>query len=160
MPHSFQPENVEHLKELRKENELYIQGINIQRATWLKKHKQIGKTSGSIILWIAQAEQADKAIAKGLIWKYERKATEIFKSGFRIVQCFNCQKYGHIAKTYPASPKCGNCAGEHNTRICTGKNEGRCGNCARKHKAWDPVRPVKLAAKARTIANRTQDPGR
>ena len=98
MPLSFMPENPEHLKQLQKANDVYIQGIFIQRAAWLKKNQQQGKKPGSIILWIAHAEQADTAITKGLTWQCELKATEIFRTGFRMLQCFNCQKYGHIAK--------------------------------------------------------------
>ena len=53
MPLSFEPENPEHLKQLQKANHVYIQGMTIQRAAWLKKNQQFGKRSGSLILWIA-----------------------------------------------------------------------------------------------------------
>lgn len=58
MPFSFQPKDPKHLKELQKANEMFIQGIQIQRAAWLKKNKQSDKTSGSIFPWIKQAEYA------------------------------------------------------------------------------------------------------
>ncbi|KAI1005374.1 hypothetical protein K3495_g2840 [Podosphaera aphanis] len=157
MPLTFDPEQ---LKELRNANLLYIQGITIRKAAWLKKTKQPGKKASSLIVWFDRAEQADIAISKGIMWKFELKATEIFRSGFRLMQCFNCQKYGHIAKVCTANSKCGNCAGEHNTRVCPGKQDVRCSNCARKHKAWDQICPVRIAAKAKTVWNRTQDPGR
>lgn len=94
------------------------------------------------------------------MWKYELKATEIFKLGFCLMQCFNCRKYGHIAKACTAASKCGNCAGNHNTRVCSGNQEIRCCSCARKHRAWDPSCCTRIVAKAKTVANRTQDPGR
>lgn len=52
------------------------------------------------------------------MWKYELKAIEIFKTGFCVMQCFNCLKYGHIAKIFLVTAKCGHCAGEHKNRIC------------------------------------------
>ncbi|KAI0994281.1 hypothetical protein K3495_g13901 [Podosphaera aphanis] len=160
MPLSFQPENPEHINELKKANDAHIPGINIQRAAWLKRYRQPEKKSGSLIVWFEHAEQADRAIIKGTMWKYELKATEIFRSGFRTMQCFNCQKYGHTAKNCSAEPRCGQCAGGHNTRTCPGKQEARCTNCSKKHPAWDQICPVRLAAKARAVKNRTQDPGR
>ena len=36
MPLSFEPQNIENLKLLQQENAVYFQGINLQRATWLK----------------------------------------------------------------------------------------------------------------------------
>lgn len=160
MPLSFNPEDAEEIRKLQQANARYIQGIRIQKAVWLKKKPLPGKTAGSLILWLEQAESADKAISKGVMWKYELEATEIFRSGFRAIQCFNCQKYGHIAKVCTAEARCGQCAGNHNTRECSGKQETRCSNCGRKHTSWHQSCPVKIAAKAKAVLNRTQDPGR
>ncbi|KHJ31539.1 putative zinc finger cchc-type protein [Erysiphe necator] len=113
-----------------------------------------------MIVWFDKVEYEDKAIEKSVMWKCELKATEIFESGFRMMQCYNCQKYGHIAKNCSVESKCGHCAGGQNTRTCPGKQEIRYSNCSKKHKAWDPVCPVRLAAKARAVQNRTQDLGR
>ena len=82
---SFEPENSEHLKQLQEANHVYIQGMTIQIAAWLKKNQQFGKRSGSLILWIAQADHSDMAISKGPIWQYELKSTEIFRTGFRMM---------------------------------------------------------------------------
>ncbi|KAI1002567.1 hypothetical protein K3495_g5638 [Podosphaera aphanis] len=76
------------------------------------------------------------------------------------MQCDNCQKYGHIAKNCSARPKCGHCASEHNTRACPGKQNSRFINCSKRHVAWDQACPVRLAAKAKAVQIRNQDPGR
>lgn len=160
MPLTFQPENSEHLKMLQQANVLYLQGIRIHRAAWLKRTPQPNKTAGSLIVWFEDAEIADKAIAKGIMWQFEVKATEIFRSGFRALQCFNCQKYGHIAKVCTSEVRCGQCAKAHNTRECTEKQEVRCCNCNRKHASWHQSCPVRIAARAKATLSRTQDPGR
>ncbi|KAI1003133.1 hypothetical protein K3495_g5079 [Podosphaera aphanis] len=114
---------------------------------------------------IKELEQAnslylqDRAINKGIMWRFELRATELLRSGFRAMQCFNCQRYGHIAKMCTPEAKCGKCAGGHNTRECSGKQEVRCSNYGKKHTSWDQSCPVRLAAKSKAIMNRTQDPG-
>ena len=160
MPFSFQPENPDHIKELQNANDAHTPGIKIQRAVWLKKTKETEKTAGSMIVWFEKAEHADTAITKGIMWKYELKTTEIFRSGFRTTQCFNCQRFGHIAKSCTVGSKCGQCAGAHNTKECKGKHDARCSNCGRNHTAWDVRCPTKLAARARAVQNRVQDAGK
>ncbi|KAI0997974.1 hypothetical protein K3495_g10216 [Podosphaera aphanis] len=142
MPFSFEPEKQEQIDKPQKANSLYIQGIGIQKAAWLKKNKLPGKKSGKIIVWFDEAQCADKAIEKGIMWGYELKATEIFWSGFRMMQCYNCQNYCHIAKNCSAQPKCGYCASEHNTRACPGKQNSRRINCSKKMPHG--IRPVQL----------------
>ncbi|KAI0996003.1 hypothetical protein K3495_g12178 [Podosphaera aphanis] len=125
MPTTFEPENPDHLKKIQKANESYIMGLRLRRAAWLKKNKQPGKNAGSLIIWFDQAEHADKAISKEILWGYEIQSTEIFRSGFRSMQCFNCQAYGHIARYCTAKAKCEHCANGHNTKECPGKQETR-----------------------------------
>ncbi|KAI1007038.1 hypothetical protein K3495_g1184 [Podosphaera aphanis] len=160
MPLSFEPENPEHLMRIQDANQLYTMGIRIERAAWLKKIKIPGKTAGSLIVWFNQAENADQVISKGIMWGYELKATEIFRSGFRAMQCYNCQNYGHIAKVCTADAKCGYCAGTHNSRDCSKKQETRCVNCGKRHASWNQAYPIRIAAKAKAVQNRIQDPGR
>lgn len=51
--------------------------------------------------------------------------------------CYNCQKYGHIAKQCKStSPVCGFCSGQHDTRECSKDKEKDtpcCVNCQGKH---------------------------
>ncbi|KAI1001110.1 hypothetical protein K3495_g7092 [Podosphaera aphanis] len=155
MPLSFDPEKREQIKELESTNRQYLRGLEIKKASGLKKIGKPNKNSGSLIVWCDKAEQADVAIRKGIMWRYQLKATEIFRSGFRLMQCLNCQTYGHIARNCTAIAKCGNCAEKHNTRECTGKKEVRCCNRSRKFRAWDLTCPLRIAAKARTVINRT-----
>lgn len=109
MPLTHDPENPEQIMELQKTNTLFIKGITIQNTAWLKRSRTPNKTSGLLIVLFDGAEQVSIAISKGVMWKSNIKATKIFRSGFRLVQCFNCQKYGHISKIYTAEPKYGYC---------------------------------------------------
>ena len=55
-----------------------------------------------------------------------------------IVQCYNCQNFGHIAKTCRSPPKCSNCSGPHNTSECDNTKDRKCANCQSNHYANDP----------------------
>lgn len=51
-----------------------------------------------------------------------------------IVQCFNCQRFGHVANACKASPSCKFCAGEHQSKLCDDKENFACVNCMRENK--------------------------
>ena len=55
-----------------------------------------------------------------------------------VLKCYNCQDFGHHSKDCKNVPKCGYCAGNHETRTCTVKgNSGSssCVNCTKKDHA-------------------------
>lgn len=39
----------------------------------------------------------------------------------QIMQCYNCMGFGHRARDCEKDPKCGHCAGAHDTRKCSEK---------------------------------------
>lgn len=39
------------------------------------------------------------------------------------VQCYRCLHFGHLAANCKAGPACGHCAGDHEMRDCTKKNQ-------------------------------------
>lgn len=55
-----------------------------------------------------------------------------------ILQCHNCQRYGHYAKYCSNDTVCVVCAGDHAGQNCTAKNV-KCRNCALPHKANSPT---------------------
>lgn len=65
---------------------------------------------------------------------YLRYAACSFSDHVRVVQCFKCLSFGHIAKDCKGDPSCGHCAGAHEMRDCKSKNSPpKCSNCARHH---------------------------
>lgn len=73
MPLSLEPDNHDKFKDLQKANEAYNSGTQITRAVWLKNSLSTAKKSGSLIMGLDNAEQTDKAITKGIMWKYDLK---------------------------------------------------------------------------------------
>lgn len=52
------------------------------------------------------------------------------------MQCFNCRRFGHQAKSCEARQRCARCGRDHKTESCTSKRESfRCVNCGGAHSA-------------------------
>ena len=59
------------------------------------------------------------------------------------IRCFRCQRFNHHQSTCNAAPRCGVCAGRHETQRCIQRHRDgtattpRCPNCAGPHHAWN-----------------------
>lgn len=53
----------------------------------------------------------------------------------RVIQCFNCLRYGHMSKQCKSSARCKNCGEAHSSDSCP--NETICVHCKGKHVATD-----------------------
>lgn len=71
-------------------------------------------------------------------------------------RCYKCQCYGHLAKfCTAATPVCGRCAGNHDTKECSGDATLKCSNCGEGHRAGDPKCRIQAAA-VKKLKGRTQ----
>jgi len=81
----------------------------------------------------------------------------------RVLQCFRCLAFGHLAKNCKFPSLCGHCAGEHETKDCTKRDATPvCGNCKRwtgqdmlHHSALDsaccPILQRRMAERSKSI---------
>lgn len=51
-----------------------------------------------------------------------------------ILQCFNCQKFGHVAGTCKSPPCCKFCGQDHLSKLCGESEVFKCINCSRENK--------------------------
>ncbi|CAH1115859.1 unnamed protein product [Psylliodes chrysocephalus] len=68
---------------------------------------------------------------------YTRVTWELRKSTKIIIQCHNCQQWGHATANCGRPPRCLKCAGDHHTRTCTKTLDtpATCANCGGDHPA-------------------------
>lgn len=68
---------------------------------------------------------------------HTRITWELRKSLKQIIQCHNCQKWGHATTNCGRPPRCLKCAGKHLTRTCLKSREtaAKCANCEGEHPA-------------------------
>ena len=160
MKRTFKPET--DTIHLQSQNQNTCPGIQIAKTAWIKRQTDETKKESSLIVWINTAEQANMLLDQGLFWNYERMDTEIHQSSHRIMQCYRCQQYGHIAAKC-SQPKdiCSHCAGHHKVKECTSAREDtRCACCGRKHPSWSNQCPVRIAAQAKARDARICTPAR
>jgi hypothetical protein len=136
------------------DNKLFIPQAEIRYVGWLTRNAPT-KAASSVIIEFSKAEDANKIIDEGLIWKGEVFQCERYERQCRVKQCFKCQHYGHIGTQCKAATACGHCAQEHDTRDCPSRAgqtiSRKCAACRGEHEAWSRQCPTRKdeMAKAR-----------
>ena len=135
-------------RQIEEENAKRLPGLKIVSTRWLTRVENL-KDYSSMIIEVASAEQANRMILEGLVYRMCLKMVEAFHPKGRVVQCFNCQKYGHTSRICSATQKCGHCGGGHRTEECTRDPQAggrRCAACSGgDHVSWSTHCPAKLA---------------
>ena len=73
------------------------------------------------------------------------------------LQCFKCQRMGHVAARCNSQTRCMLCSGNHNRTDCTvDPAEHKCANCKGEHRANDPICPHYKQAKEVEVLRSTQ----
>ncbi|KAM7291266.1 uncharacterized protein ISCGN_027839 [Ixodes scapularis] len=62
------------------------------------------------------------------------------------IQCFHCQRYGHISKFCRGPQRCKVCTGPHNHKACTSLQDPKCANCEGPHPSTFAGCPCKKSA--------------
>jgi hypothetical protein len=133
-------------KSLQEENERLHPGMNILGYNWLGKIEGV-KDYSSLVVEVDSASSANRMINEGVVHRYDLKTTELFDKSYRITQCFQCQKYGHISKGCRETQKCGHCGENHVTESCDGDTDAKSRHCAAcdggNHASWSPRCPAR-----------------
>jgi len=102
----------------------------------------------SVVIYLNNIHTANKCITNGCYINYLHYQPERFVPQFQIMQCFNCCEYGHRAANCKRNPRCGKCAGKHNTKECKSTTV-QCAHCKDSHEAWCHECPAWIAEKHR-----------
>lgn len=120
IPTDFDPTTPEAIAELKASAAGQLDSL--VKAVWAcpkKVHPEHGpsKTTSSIIIYTADPVQANNIIRNGLPFRATQHAAE--KSRRSLIQCHNCQRFGHTAVRCSSPPACSRCAAHHVTTACT-----------------------------------------
>lgn len=128
----------EHAKRMEKENARLHPGIKILGMRWLGRITQ--QVHAPLVVEVGQAAQANRMINEGVVIAYDLKIVERYEPKCRIIQCFKCQRYGHISTQCKATQRCGYCGGSHSTVDCADKTQAKRRSCAAcdggEHSSW------------------------
>jgi hypothetical protein len=119
------------------------------------------KMTTSIVITFTKAEDANTAIRQGIIWKGGHFPAETYEPGARIKQCYNCQKYGHIASQCSGTKACQRCAKPHAIQDCPEDKETgatKCGACRGDHTSLSEECPARRKEKERAMMARLRKP--
>jgi hypothetical protein len=163
IPRSASKEELqETINRIQAENRELNPGLTVARISWLNPKRASQQTRASLIVDVLHEHSASNIIRRGFIADREFFSARPYDHSCMIIQCFNCQGYGHTTGVCQRSVTCGHCAEEHNTKSCPQESIAKCANCGGKHKAWDRrncnlYRKRKEQATARRIALLTAD---
>ena len=68
------------------------------------------------------------------------KCTVELERRFKVIRCYNCQRFGHLARNCKNSPVCCFCSGSH-VSPASCPNETKCANCSGPHPSFSSVCP-------------------
>jgi hypothetical protein len=127
------------IEEIYKQNPRLRGSVEILRVAFSKKLLRSSRTTGPLVISVAEPEQANRLIDTGLVWHYELHDCEPFNRDCIVTQCFNCYQYGHVARVCQNIQRCGCCSAPgHVTNDCLGiedQSKHRCVNCRGAHQS-------------------------
>jgi hypothetical protein len=123
------------IEHIVRQNASMHSNLKIARVIWLKRAKIISsKKYFSLIMKIYSVATINCLIKERLLNEYSHCTCKYFDKNCRLKQCFNCQCYDHIEKSYKYERRCAACASSHNDSTCTTSIERRkCVNCDENH---------------------------
>ena len=114
---------------------------------------------GTVKIDFEEETEREKALTLGIKLGEEIFPAEKYEPRRRIIQCYNCLKYGHVAKLCRQDhPTCSTCGRDHHVTSCKYRR-AHCSNCDQDgHSATDKQCPKfrDIAMKMNLLPNRNQ----
>lgn len=165
VPLDFNPGSATAISQFHRDNQNVIEHPrNVTRLQWLHglRTSRQNKSSTSVIITLNDRTMADTLIYTGSSFCGLMRETQKFIPP--PIQCFHCQRFGHMAsacpdKNDPSKLRCARCAANHHTSECSCTSTVKCtdrrtcshiqvscANCGGAHKSFDNACPEKHRA--------------
>ncbi|CAI6371915.1 unnamed protein product [Macrosiphum euphorbiae] len=120
--------------------------ISVEEVTRIKPLFMLGPREGHTVHWVIEVapETLQKIEGKFAYLGMTKCKMKIYDS---VTQCYNCQRFGHTARTcIDGQPRCRMCSERHDSRTCKSLTV-KCPNChSNKHDAASMKCPARTAA--------------
>jgi len=153
IPSEMSPEEIK--KELIAQNLNNDKDVELQ-IIYIYKPKP-NKTVTSCVIEVSP-EVRKRLLANGRI--YLRFSACTFTDHVRVLQCYRCMTFGHIARDCKSAPVCGHCSEQHEMKDCKNKAQPPlCCNCSRtsKRSTNDLVHSASDVEKCPILSNKVRD---
>jgi hypothetical protein len=146
------------LIEKKKEEDIQKEIEEVNEVKMARCRKRIPKSSeakyGMLLIEVESVTTAQEICSRGVILEAQFFNCEPYSGDLKVLQCFNCHAYGHMAKACTRKAKCGFCGTEAHAggdNNCPKKQGGTpsCINCKGQHAAWDRSCHAALAERQR-----------
>ena len=109
--------------------------LDVNKINYSKAERLTSKKDGRVLEMFRLETKNDteaEALITCIIYKVEEFCTPV-----PVQQCWNCQSFGHSAKTYSSKAKCLICGESHHHKGCLNKEkkQPKCANCRGPHVA-------------------------
>ncbi|KPM42380.1 hypothetical protein AK830_g4172 [Neonectria ditissima] len=130
------------IEEINEANQLRVLQAKKQKAG-----RPGSNAKANLILRVSSIKEANRLCDNSLLLDAQLYDCEPFDEGLRPTQCYNCFKFGHLARNCKSNPTCGRCGGATHPdgEGCpTERNEipQSCVLCKGEHPAWSRNCPV------------------
>ena len=135
----FQNIKNENAKVIKKIDEIMHSKLQIKSVKWLVKNHE-KKKYVLTMMWMRDAEIANKLIQLKIIMKLNIKTMKYYKRNCKIRQCIKCQNYDHWTYFCKNKQCCVHCAQKHYFAKCFHQKNAlkwRCDFCKELHKAFN-----------------------
>ena len=99
------------------------------------KSGETGTPTSFVRVICKNSEITEDLIQNGILLGNRKFPVVAAKKQTRVLQCYNCQAFGHHSTDCKDQTYCGKCSGKHKTRECT-FTKTHCANCQKSHPTY------------------------
>jgi hypothetical protein len=99
-------------------------------------HKDSEVPMPVVRLHFSTSEELTEAVRRRFVLSFNgKKAFVEAQRNFKVIRCYRCHRFGHVARSCVHEEKCENCGSQDHANHKTCKDRRECANCGQSHRA-------------------------
>lgn len=140
--------------------DLIAKQLSVVKVVQFKKKSEEKETKLPVFTIYFSPGTTMQVVRKTKVVCFCRVTWEKYVSKQSVIQCYNCQKFGHLATNCNRRTTCKNCTGEHDSRNCIEEQHLKCANCNGNHPANSPDCSVMASKMEASSSRKVRNPAR